>query len=121
MSEREIVEKNTKEHFIEPLSIIAEDDGKVKVTLEMPEIPKEMIDIRIENDRLIITGKRPEEKTNDKYIIRERPFGNFRRIFTIDETIDRNKIEAAITNGILTVTLNIKEAEKPRTIAVKAG
>ena len=38
----------------------------------------------------------------------------------LDDTIDRSKIDASIRNGVVTVTLGLKEAEKPRKINVIA-
>ena len=41
--------------------------------------------------------------------------------YTLDETIDRDKIEASLSAGLLTVRLSLREEEKPRRIEVKAG
>ena len=100
-------------------SNICEEEGKIILCLEMPGVKKENLDINIENDQLEILGKRTEQKAEGKYILRERQRGDFYQIYTIDETIDRNKIEASLENGTLSVTLYIKEAEKPRKIEVK--
>ena len=42
-------------------------------------------------------------------------------MFTLDDTIDRNKVDAKLESGVLIVTLHLKEAEKPRKIQVKIG
>jgi HSP20 family protein len=85
----------------------------------MPGVTKEGLEINVENNQLEIFGKRKESKVEGKYILRERQFGDFYQIYTIDETIDRNKIEASLENGNLLVTLHIKEAEKPTKVKVK--
>ena len=100
---------------------ICEDDGKILVRLEMPGVAKENLDINVDNNQLEIYGKREEPEIEGKYVIRERRYGDYYQVYTIDDTIDREKIEASLENGLLTVTLHLKEAEKPKKINVKAG
>ena len=100
---------------------ICEEDGNIVLGLEMPGVEKNGIDINVDNNLLEITGKREEPAIEGKYILRERRYGDFYQVFTIDETIDRNKIEASLENGVLTVTLHMKEAEKPKKIEVKSS
>ncbi len=102
-------------------SSVCEDDGRILVKLEMPGVTKDNLDINVDNNQLEIFGKREEPEIEGTYVIRERRYGDYYQIYTIDDTIDRNKIEASLDNGLLTVTLHLKEAEKPKKIAVKAG
>jgi HSP20 family protein len=51
--------------------------------------------------------------------MRERPSGTFRQVYTLDDTIDRNQIEASLEGGVLTLTLHRRESEKPRKIMIK--
>jgi HSP20 family protein len=102
-----------------PLADICEDTGKVMLRLEMPGVSKEMIDVRIENDELIIQGKREEPEAGEKYLIRERRNADYLRRYTLDDTIDREKVDASVKNGILNLTLHLKEASKPKKIEIK--
>ena len=47
--------------------------------------------------------------------------GKLSRSFRLPTEVDGNQIDAKLTNGVLTVTLNKSEAVKPRKIAVTAG
>ena len=67
------------------------------------------------------TFRRKDEKPQGEHLLRERREGSFSRTFTLDDTVDPGSIEAAMSAGVLTVTLRRKEAVKPRRIAVKAG
>ena len=100
---------------------ICEDDGKIYLQLEMPGVTKDNLDINIENNQLQIVGKRDTGSQEGKYIIKERRDGDFYQVYTLDDTVDKNKVEATLENGILLVTLNLKEAEKPKKIEVKTG
>jgi len=97
---------------------IYEDSGKVVLSMEMPGITKDTLDIKVDNDHLVIHGKRAQNGAAGNYIIREIRTGDYHNDFSLDDTIDRNKIEASVKNGIITVTLGIKESEKPRKITV---
>ncbi len=105
---------------VRPVGNIWEEDGTVMLRLEMPGVSKNDIDLRVENDQLIVRGTRQVEDENKSYVIRERARGDFAQTYTLDDTIDRERIEAKMERGILTMTLHLKDAVKPRKIEVKA-
>ena len=100
---------------------ICEDEGKIILRLEMPGVEKGDLDINVNNNQLEIVGHRKEDGLQGSYLVRERTQGDYYHLYTIDETVDRDKIDASLENGILTVTLQLKEAEKPKKISVKTG
>ncbi len=110
-----------KRRNIRPPYRVWEDDGKVVLELEMPGVTKDNLEIKIENNELEIIGKRPVSETKGEYLVKERRDGDFYRVFTLDNTIDQEKIEAELSNGVLTVQLGLKESEKPRLIKVKTA
>jgi HSP20 family protein len=103
---------------IVPACSIAEDSGIVTVKLEMPGVSKEGIELRIEGNSLSVEGRREADALKGRYLVRERRSGAYRKVFTLDETIDREKIDAELAYGILRVKLHVKEAAKPRRIAI---
>lgn len=114
--------KNEPRRCINPLSQIKEEDGKVLLTVEMPGVSKENLDIQLNNDELHISATRDDNiEAKGYYLLRERPCADYKKVFTIDDTIDREKVDATMDNGILYLTLYIKESVKPRKIEVKAG
>ena len=85
-----------------------------KLESELPGFKKEDIKIDIENDCLTISAERKSETKDEKdnYVKRERVYGSFSRSFDVSGiTVDG--IEAAYTDGVLTVTLPKKAAEIP--------
>ncbi|MBN2617596.1 MAG: Hsp20/alpha crystallin family protein [Spirochaetales bacterium] len=94
------------------------DKEKVELTLEMPGINKDNLDIKIDKDTLIIDAKRGIKEATGEYRIREIDDRDYHHEFTIDDTIDRDKVDAVANNGVVTITLGIKESKKPRKIEV---
>lgn len=119
MAKKELEKQTLK--YVPGLCDIHSDTDKVILELEMPGVSRENLDVRVENDRLLIQGHRAPVETQGTYLLKEMKEGDYRREFTLDETIDRSRIEASLDKGILTVQMHIKESEKPRKIQVKAG
>lgn len=105
--------------YASPACAICEEEGKVIVNLEMPGVDKKNVDIHIEGNELVITGKRPEESRDGTFLLRERRTEDFRKTFTLDESIDHDHIDGSLANGLLTLTLKVKEAARPRQIAIR--
>ena len=100
---------------------IFEDGGKIMLRLDMPGVTKENLYIHVESDELQISATRDNAAAGvGRYLVREIPDRDFYQAYTLDSTIDRNKIEAELVNGRLIIALSLKESEKPRKIEVVA-
>jgi HSP20 family protein len=113
-AKREIESRRT----VVPACSIAEDAGVVTVKLEMPGVPKEGFEVKIEGNELSVAGEKRAEEGRGRYLLRERRSGSYRKVFTLDETISRDKVDASLVDGILTIRLEVKEAAKPRRIEI---
>ena len=105
---------------IRPASCCIEEDGRIVLMLDMPGVAKDALDIQVEDNELMITGRRAQRKADGVWLVKERADGDFEASYTVDDTIDPQKIEAVLEGGVLTVTLNVKEAVKPRRIQVRS-
>jgi len=106
------------EQFVAPAaSVIEEGDGYL-LQVEMPGVNKEGLEISTEGNELTITGRRSLPAIDGALLHHESRRENFRRTFEIDPSIDVNKINARIEQGLLTVTLPKAEHVKPRKITV---
>lgn len=115
-------EDGRRERWLVPASTIQEgENGNIRLRLEMPGVSSDRLEIEVENRELRITGRREVQPPEGEYLLRERRDGSFYRAFTLDDTIDAGKIDAAMDAGVLTVTLRRKESEKPRKITVTSG
>jgi len=109
----------TKAPVVQPECSIVEEDGKVRLRVEMPGVTRDGIEVSVEKNELYIVGKDSRKEAAGTYIVRERRRGEFRKRFIIDETIDRDRIEASMADGVLTLTLAVKEAAKPRKVEIR--
>ena len=101
---------------------IWDDPEHVYVEAELPGINKDDINISIEGGVLSIQGeKKTKEEKKDKGGMRllERYYGSFSRSFTLPSTVDTEKVEAALKDGILRIVLNKIEKAKAKQIEVK--
>lgn len=99
------------------------ETGKHEIVLraELPGLKREDIDIRVENNTLTLRGerKRDAEVKQESYHRVERSYGSFSRSFSLPTTVDTEKVSAAFTDGVLTITLPMREEAKPRQIQVQ--
>jgi len=113
-------ERTAQRRTIRPVGNICEDKDAVILRLEMPGVNKDGLDVNIDADTLTIRGSRTPYAENVQYVVHERSDADFRATYTLDQRVDREKVEAKMENGILTVKLHLKDEVKPRRIEVKA-
>ena len=97
------------------MKVDIKDDGNDYVLeAELPGIKKENINIDVEDGNLTISVNQDEqtEEKNDNYLCRERRACSMRRSFSLD-SIDSEKINAKMENGLLTLRLPKIEPSKP--------
>ena len=85
-----------------------------KLECELPGFKKEDLKIDVENDVLTISAERKSDEKEEKnnYVKRERFYGSFSRSFDVSG-VQVDNIEAAYTDGVLTLTMPKKAAEIP--------
>ena len=120
MADKDVVERQEREtRQIRPMYSIHENKGNVTIIMEMPGVQKEDLAIHVEANEMRVRGRRKQEGSSGAYLIRERRQGDYSQTFTLDDTIDQNRIDASLEKGILTITLNLKEEVKPKLIEIK--
>ena len=100
----------------EPRLDMAETDGVVRVTVEVPGIDPKDVEISATDHALTIRGEKREEKESgegERHIV-ERRYGSFQRTIPLPIGLDMDKAEARFDKGVLTVTL-------PKTAEAKAA
>ncbi|MCB9091189.1 MAG: Hsp20/alpha crystallin family protein [Halobacteriovoraceae bacterium] len=97
------------------LSDFEENEQAYLMSIDMPGISKDDLDIEIENERLIISGVRKrsfsDKKTTQK----------ISKMVTIPKLVDKEKIQAHHENGVLYLAFPKMEEAKPRKIKVLDG
>jgi HSP20 family protein len=100
---------------------ITESDKELSVMADVPGVKPEDIKVEISDDNMILSGQSEEEKDEhgQTWHRMERKSGRFYRQFLLPSSVDRDKIEATIDNGILTIKMPKKPESQSRTISVK--
>jgi HSP20 family protein len=113
-------EEVTRGVWSPPVDIL-ERGNEVVLKIDLPEVSQNEIDIRVEENTLIIQGERKfiKDTPDENYIQIERPYGTFRRTFSIPGTIDHEGIKASYKDGVLRVILPRKPETQPKQIVVE--
>ncbi len=100
---------------------ILERENEVILKVDLPEMNQNDIEIKVEENTLIIRGERKfiQETPYGNYLQIERPYGTFQRTFAIPRMIDLEKIKAAYKDGVLRIVLLKKEEVHPKQIVVE--
>jgi HSP20 family protein len=116
-----VFEPETVETTWMPSLDFTEKDNDYVVRLEVPEIPKENLDVSMDGNVLIVSGHREstEERKNERYLWREREEGAFQRSVRIPKPVKAADIKAVCHDGVLTVTLPKEAAEVKNKILIK--
>jgi len=107
------------ESWIAPMVNIYETNDNFNLTAYLPEVERENVKVKIEDNSLIIMGRiNYDDAVNRNYLLNEFTVGNFYRKFNLSETVDTEKIEARFENGILKLQLPKHERIKPKIIEI---
>jgi HSP20 family protein len=105
-----------------PRADIYETDENISVTLDMPGVSEESIDITLEKNVLTINGYSDIDVPEGYSLaMAEYEIGDYERSFRLTDHIDQDGIEAVYTDGVLHLTLPKAEGAKVRKISIKAG
>jgi HSP20 family protein len=106
-----------------PAMDVVERTDSFTVTLDVPGVSHDAIDITFDQGALTIRGNRtaPEYREEDKIYVSERTPGEFERVVRLPETIDADRIQASFDNGVVTIHVPKAEAARARKIAVSVS
>jgi HSP20 family protein len=101
---------------------IYENKDSLYLLADMPGVDDKTVDIELEKNILTITGRVENGRIKDATMMySEYETGDYERVFTLSDEIDRDKIVAAVKNGVLRLELPKAEKVKPKKIAIKAA
>jgi HSP20 family protein len=102
-----------------PLTNLSDTGDNLEVVVELAGVAKENLQVKIQGNYLEISGTRTSDIPEGFKIHRtERATGSFSRSFTLPYEVDSSKVEAALKDGLLKMTLPKSEAAKPRQINI---
>lgn len=117
---------NTKEreNAILPATDILERSEGFHIFMDMPGVAPDALSIDLEENELMVTGASrytPASETQGRYSAPEFGAPVYRRVFTLSDMVDRERIKASLKDGVLDLFLPKAEAMKPRRIPISSG
>lgn len=101
---------------------VFEDEAGITLLADLPGVPKDKLELRVDGDRLMIEGVvttvMPPQLQSVHAEVR---VPRYRRTFTLSRELDAGRIEANVKDGVLTLRIPRQEHAKPRRIEVRAG
>ena len=106
-----------------PALDITETDDQVVVRTELPGVDPKELEVSVTGDMLSISGEKKSqmEKKGENFYHSERRFGMFRRTVRLPSHVDRDRVTADYTNGVLTITLKKHESAKAKKVPVRTS
>ena len=104
-----------------PMDAYREGDRFV-VKLDLPGVDLESIDLAVDADVLTVKAERswPRHKGGD-VLASERPKGSLTRQLLLAGALDTERIEACYDQGVLTLTVPVRQEAKVRRVEVRSG
>jgi len=106
-----------------PAEVYLVDDNFV-VTLDMPGMDPEFIDVEVSKNTLTVSAQRDtaaDRPEDARVFFVERPNGVFRRKFVIGSDLDISQTTSSYDQGVLTLTIPVAASSRPRKIPVSAA
>jgi HSP20 family protein len=109
---------NNAAAFVPAIEVASEKDGW-NVRLALPGVDPNDVHVEVAGNTLVVRGERRRESKNEPYLS-EITYGRFERSLTLPDSIDGDKVTAAYRNGLLELSLPLRESVKPRKIEIAA-
>ena len=98
---------------------VGQTPERVEVYLFAPGIDPKTLDISIQQNLLTVSGKREVgTKEEADYYRQERFVGEFRRVISLPEDVDPERVQAKYVDGIVQIGVQRREAARPRQIEI---
>ncbi|WP_019568554.1 Hsp20/alpha crystallin family protein [Thioalkalivibrio sp. ALMg13-2] len=110
--------------LLKPSVDIAETRKAYRISVEVPGIDEDAIDLTVDGDDLIISGEKRQETEEDAagYHRVERAYGQFRRILSLPGDADIDAIQARFKNGVLKIDIpRRKDDARPGVRRIEIG
>lgn len=105
-----------------PAIDVFEDARGITLLADMPGVPKDQLELKIDGDSLLIEGRVQTPTPSDlEAVYAEVRVPRYRRSFTLSRELDTARIDAQLKDGVLTLRIPKQAHAQPRRISVTAG
>lgn len=99
-----------------------EKDGTYTLRFDLPGVDPEHVDLTVEGSLLTVTAESPLEQDEEvTWLLRERPAGTHRREVRLGERLDNANVNASFENGVLTVTIPMRDEARPHKVSISSA
>jgi HSP20 family molecular chaperone IbpA len=110
----------TEPALVPPVDVLENESG-ITVKADLPGVSKDNLTIRVDGETLTIEGQvNLGEAASLEAVYAEIRNAQYKRSFVLSRDLDTSRIDAAMKNGVLTLTVPKLEQAKPRRIPVRA-
>ena len=114
--------ENEQQRAVLPAVDVFEDASGITLLADMPGVPKDQLELKIEGDSLLIEGGVQALGPDGlEAVYAEVRVPRYRRSFALSRELDTARIEANLKDGVLTLRIPKQAHAQPRRIAVNAG
>ena len=101
---------------------VFEDDTGITLLADLPGVPKEHLELKVDGDALLIEGRvMPGTPDQLEPVYAEVRVPRYRRVFTLSRELDGSRIEAQLKDGVLRLRIPKQEHAQPRRVQVKVS
>jgi HSP20 family protein len=113
-------ERTVPGRFYAPPADVYETEDALTVVMEVPGVAREAVGVELKEDVLRVEGRiDPAKYGGMEPVYTEYNVGHWARSFSLSDRVDRERIEARLEDGVLTLTLPKTAAARPRRIEVR--
>ena len=103
---------------------VFETEQGYQVRVVLPGVKPEDLDLSVQQNTLTIKGQfrssvKPDQQVN--WLVQEISEGSFERSIAFPKPIDADKIDTSYEQGVLTISVPISEASRPKKISITGG
>jgi HSP20 family molecular chaperone IbpA len=125
MTEKQVVRRGESAEELQTLlprvDVFENKDG-ILLLADMPGVPKDKLELRVENDTLLIEGEiAPDTPENMEAVYAEVRLSRYRRAFSLSSELDTSRIDAQLRDGVLNLRIPKHAHAQPRKIEVKVA
>jgi HSP20 family protein len=103
-----------------PLADVEETDDAYVLEIELPGVRREDVTVELQGNELVVSGEIKERERKGVLRRQSRPTGRFEYRLALPQKIDPDRIEAGLSDGVLTLRVPKVEQAQRRRIEVKS-
>jgi HSP20 family protein len=114
--------EQTSQRAVPPAVDVFEDESGITLLADMPGVPRDQLELKVEGDALSIEGHvAPLAPEGLEAVYAEVRVPRYRRTFTLSRELDSSRIDASLKDGVLTLRIPKQAHAQPRRIQIQAS